>query len=70
MAASRIQCWAIRRSTYQYRAEFFSTGVHRNASGYSKLLMDQDHSVLKHKLFQLKHLESLPLTTKKLRSAT
>ena len=33
MAASRIQCWAILRSAYQYRAEFLPTGMHGNAGG-------------------------------------
>lgn len=72
LAAARLQRWAIQMSAYQYDIEFRPTDRHANADGLSRLPLKGNHPEegKEVKVFQIRQIESLPVTADHIRKAT
>lgn len=72
LAAARMQRWALMLSAYSYSIEFRPTSQHANADGLSRLPLPekQKEDSTHHTVFNVKQLESLPVTTTDVRAAT
>ena len=75
VTASRLQCWAILLSSYNYEIKYRSTNEHCNADALSHLpvAVDADESSFSDgasSLFNISQLEALPVTVADLRTAT
>ena len=72
MAAARLQRLAILLSTYNYDIEFRSTTAHGNADALSRLPLPGDSQVCpsETRMYHLRQIESLPVTSFAIRRAT
>ncbi len=73
MAAARLQRWAIQLGSYHCTIKFRPTQKHANADGLSRLRMnveDLGHQSDDCSVFNLKQIESLPVTATNLKKAT
>ena len=73
LAAARLQRWAWILSAYAYDIEFRPTGEHSNADGLSRLplpVVPPDDPNSDPKVFNISQMEALPITVRKLRTAT
>ena len=72
LAAARLQRWAVQLAAYEYDIEFRPTARHANADGLSRLplggsYVEEGPEV---RVFQVRQLESLPITVVDIRKAT
>ena len=73
MTAARLQRWAVRLSAYSYTIEFRPTQQHSNADGLSQLPLNvvyASDSAPNPSCFNVKQIESLPVTATDLATAT
>ena len=71
LAAARLQRWAIQLSAYNYDSEFRATDKHANADGLSRLPLPGKcpEEGVDIKVFQIRQLESLPVTSEHIKRA-
>ena len=72
VAAARLQRWAILLSAYTYDIEFRNTAAHGNADALSRLPLPRKgpEYLSEVQLCNVKQLESLPVTSQKIRQYT
>ena len=73
LAAARLQRWALLLAGYNYRIVFRPTQAHANADSLSRLPLphsEKDTKVPDAKLFNIQQIETLPVTSAQLKTAT
>ena len=72
LAAARLQRWAIVLSAYRYDIQFKPTDAHANADGLSRLPLSiaPEHPISTISVFNLSQIDSLPITSAQITTAT
>jgi len=73
LAAARLQCWALLLAGYNYHIVFRPTQAHANADSFSRLPLphsEKDTKVPDPELFNIQQIETLPVTSAQLKTAT
>ena len=70
LAATRMQCWSLVLSEYNYSIEFCPTTAHANADGLSQLLLETHHSTSMNYTYALGQIQALPVTAERIGTAT
>ena len=73
LAAARLQTWGILFLAYHYNVQYCSTSQHSNADILSSLLLATSSNIivsLESTIFNIKQIDSLPVTVTKLQQAT